>query len=181
MIHVESEEPETDIMASLVKVLAEAISGQGVRRRSRSGRAMTKEFSQRSDTHFALLAWFGEAVHSGAPKILNQESAVLESFRDGGPPGLKATCGFEKGLKGLAQVVACLGEVLGRGLLRLTRIRGCQEQGKKHAPDCGSSELLQQIDYVRQSIHTPILAQLTHERLTDLAACQGPGGCRWLV
>lgn len=112
MIHIETEEAETDIMASFVVVLAKSISDQGRRRRSGSGRTIAKEFGQRSESYLALLAWFHGALHSGAPEVLNQESSVLECLSDGRTPDLKATGCFENGLKGLVQVVTCLGEVL---------------------------------------------------------------------
>lgn len=117
LIQVESEEAETDIMASFWKVVAQPASNQRIGDQGRARSVVAEKFSKRAQMHFRRTFSLGQALHSCAPKILNQVAVFFNGFCDGRSPSLKTTFCLEKGQEGFAEIVPCLREIPSWGLL----------------------------------------------------------------
>jgi hypothetical protein len=125
---VEVEKAEANVVPGLKKVLAGAISYHGIRHGAHARSLVTEEFSQSTELGFAGLVAIPTAFESATLEILHKLAILVEGLRDGRTAGRYTPSDLETGQKWFVNVVARLGKIGSRLLLRLTGLEREQDQ-----------------------------------------------------
>lgn len=170
LIQVRSEEAKTDVVPCFREVAAQPVSYQRAGHWISTRRAVAQKLPQRAQSYLRRISRIRRALHSCALEILNQMAVLFDGLRNGEAVRWTTSVCVEERQEGLREVMACLREVLSRGLLPLTPTVRQEEERQNETRDNGRNQLFAHGDFLSPGVHTSIIAYCGDRRQAGVCA-----------